>query len=113
MKISEMTFDQGAAAMLRLTGPITNICDDEQLAEALKTFVEQRRLPNLKSYGTLLPKLVELALKNHREDLYEIIETLLGIPKAKIGQGNFVKIINGLRDSWDEVLRDFFTRSKA
>ena len=113
MKISEMTFDQGAETMLRLAAPVTNICDDEKLSAALKAFAERRKLPNLRSYGVLLPQLVTLALKDHRDDLYEIIEALLGIPKAQIGAGNFTEIVHGLQDSWDEVLHDFFTRSRA
>lgn len=113
MKISEMSWEQGCEATLRIAAPISNICDDENLADALKEFMGRRSLPNIMSYGKLLPTLVSLALKDHRSDMEEIIEVLLGIPKAKIKEHGFVEIINGLQDSWDEVLRDFFTRSST
>lgn len=111
MKISEMTFDQAASAMLRLAGPMTSICDDEELSNILTEFVKRRNMPNLMAYGRMIPQLITYCLKDHKQDVYEIIEVLLGIPAAKIGAGNFVEIMKGLQDSYDEVIRSFFTRS--
>lgn len=111
MKISEMSWEQGCEATLRIAAPISNICDDEKLATALKEFVSRRGLPNIMSYGKLIPTLLTLALKDHRGDVEEVVEVLLNIPKAKIKERGFVEIVNGLQDSWDEVLRSFFTRS--
>ena len=113
MKISEMSWEQGCEATLRIAAPISNICDDEKLANALKEFVSRRNLPNIMSYGKLIPELFTLALKDHKEDVEEIIEALLGIPKAKIKDHGFVEIVNGLQDSWDGVLHDFFIRSST
>lgn len=113
MKISEMSWEQGREAMLRLAAPIANICDDENLATELKDFLARRNLPNIMSYGKLIPNLLALVLKDHEAEVEEIVEVLLDIPKAKIKEHGFVEIVNGLRDSWDEVLRDFFTRSST
>lgn len=113
MKISEMNWEQGCEAAVRLAAPIANICDDEKLADALKEFWGRRSLPNIMSYGKLIPTLLSLALKEHRADVEEIITVLLDIPKAKIKEHGFTEIVNGLQDSWDEVLRDFFTRSST
>lgn len=113
MKISEMKWEQGCEAMLRIAAPISNICDDEKLASTLKEFMSRRNLPNIMSYGKLIPSLFTLALKDHRSDIEEIVEILLDIPKAKIKEHDFKEIVNGLQDSWDEVVRDFFTRSST
>lgn len=113
MKISEMTWEQGEQAMKRLAAPIANICDDEKIADVLKEFWERRNLPNIMSWGKMVPQLVTACLVDHHEDLFEIIETLLEIPKAEIPKHNYVKVINGLQDSWDEVLRSFFIRSRT
>ena len=113
MKISEMKWEQGCEVALRIAAPISNICDDEKLASALKEFWGRRNLPNIMSYGKLIPTLLSLALKDHREDVEEIVEALLGIPKPKIKEHDFMEIVNGLQDSWDEVLNGFFTRSST
>ena len=113
MKISEMTFAQASETMLRIAAPISNICDDEELTEILKGFVGQRGRSNLQMYGRTIPRLLTYCLDNHKIDTYEIIEALLGIPKAKIDTAKFTDIVNGLRESYDEVLAGFFTRSGA
>lgn len=113
MKISEMKWEQGCEAVLRIAAPISNICDDEELVDALKDFLNRRHLPTIMSFGKLIPTLMTLALKKHRDDVEEIIVVLLDIPKPKIKDHDFKEIVNGLQDSWDEVLRDFFTRSST
>jgi hypothetical protein len=107
-----MSFAQASQVILRIAAPIANICDDDELADTLKDFMAMRTAPVLKSYGTTVPKLLSYCLGKHRLDTYEIIEALLDIPKAEIDKANFVQIVNGLQDSWDEVLAGFFTRSK-
>ena len=85
MKISDMTNDQAAEAMIRLSGPFSNICDDE---EALELIDEAKNIgegiPFVKAFPKILPKFVAFALKKHREDLYEIIGALNMVPAKKI-----------------------------
>lgn len=111
MKISEMSFEQGAQVALRIAAPIANICDDEELANILMDFAKGRQIP-LRAYGTALPKIVTLCMENHKADTLEIIKALLGITQHELDQANFLDIITQLRDSFDEVLIGFFTRSK-
>jgi len=113
MKISEMSFSQASAVMLRIAAPVANICDDDELSGILKDFLAMRVRPNIASYGNMIPRLLTYCLENHRADTYEIISALLDIPTGKIGDTPFMEIVNGLKDSYDEVIVGFFTRSKA
>ena len=115
MKISDMTNDQAAEAMIRLSGPFSNICDDE---EALEIIDEAKKIgedgiPFIKAFPKLLPKFVAFALKKHKEDLYEIIGALNEVPTKKIGGMNFIQTVNMVRGSYDDVLASFFGQSGA
>lgn len=113
MKISEMSFAQASAVMLRIAAPISNICDDEELANILRDFAGMKQAPALRAYGLTLPKLLTYCLEKHKADTVEIISALLDIPAAKVADTPFMEIVKGLQASYDEVLAGFFTRSGA
>lgn len=120
MKISEMTNEQATEAMIRLSGPISSICDDD---EAMALIEEVRKKgeagdKNSKAYALkvvaqMLPQFVAFGLKKHKQDLYEIIGALLMVPVGSVGKMNFAQTVKAVRDSWDDVLASFFTRSGA
>ena len=112
MKISEMPFEQASAVMLRLAAPISNLCDDEELMKIGEDFVAAQNRPKLYAYGQAIPRLLTYALEKHKADTYEILCALLGMTKTEVAAAPLKKIIDGLRDSWDEVLAGFFSRSK-
>ena len=112
MKISEMTNDQAAEAMLRLSGPFGNICEDEEALALLdKIKDEDKKTPTIKMVGKYLPQFVALGLKKHAGDLYEIVGALLAVPTGKVGGMNFAETVKAVRDSWDDMLTSFFTQS--
>ncbi len=113
MKISEMSYAQASAVMLRIAAPISNICDDEELANILRDFVGMKQAPALRAYGLTLPRVLTYCLDKHKADTVEIISALLGIPVSQVGETPFKDIANGLQESYDEVLAGFFTRYKA
>ena len=117
MKISDMTNDQATEAMIRLCGPFSNICDDE---EALKIIDEingaSKKDPNMhpiRQWAAFLPKLVTFALQKHKNDLYEIIGALTMQSAAKVGRMNFKETLKIIKDSYDDILASFFTQSAA
>ena len=112
MKISEMSFAQASEVMLRIAAPAANICDDEELTKILKDFLAMQTKPNLVSYGKTIPRLLTYCLKNHKSDTYEIIGALLGMTGKEIEEASFASIVKGLKESYDEVLAGFFTRSR-
>lgn len=107
-----MPFKKASAVMLRLAAPISNLCDDEELVKIGEDFVAAQHRPKLYAYGQAIPRLLTYALEKHEADTYEIISALLDMTPAQVAEAPLGKIIDGLQDSWDEVLARFFTRSK-
>ena len=50
MKISEMTNDQAADALIRISAPFENICSDEEVVDALAEIKELSDQPLIKAY---------------------------------------------------------------
>lgn len=111
MKISEMTNDQATDALIRIAGPFESICGDEEVTNALNKIGELRGEPMIRAIGKILPMVVTIGLKKHRQDLYEIIAALTMNPVSKVGKMNFKETLTALQESYDDILRDFFTRT--
>lgn len=111
MKISEMTNEQATNALIRISEPISNICDNEEVVALLDEFSKMEKLGLVRAIGRMLPKLIAFALKDHKKDLYEIIGALADKPTAKIAEMNFKETVELVRTSYDDILRDFFISS--
>lgn len=113
MKISEMNNEQATEALIRLSVPFSNICDDEEAVKIIEQYKEMGNRPILNAVGAILPQTCTYLLKKHKEDLYEIVGALTFKKAAEVARMNFFDTINIIRDSYDEVLKRFFTSSKA
>lgn len=109
MKISEMTNDQAANAMIRLSGAFSALCEDDDMIKILDKVQKLNGEKAITMIGKIIPEFVVFGLKKHKEDFYEIIGALTEQPTSKIGAMNFVQTVNELRNSYDEVVKDFFT----
>ena len=109
MKISEMTNDQATEALIRLSAPFENICNDPDLLEVLDKIGKMGQEPIIKVIGTLIPSFASIGLRKHKTDLYEIVGALTMTPVSKVGQANFKDTVKALQDSYDDIIRDFFT----
>ena len=112
MKISEMNNEQATEAMIRLSVPFGNLCDDEKVVEMINKYRDMKDTPMIQTIGRVLPEIVMYAFKTHKDDLYEIVGALTDQTVEKVAKMNFVKTINVLKESYDDVLKDFFTSSK-
>lgn len=109
MKLSEMNTNEACDAVVRLTEPISNISNDPQMEKALKDIAGlQGQMTALQALSTVFPKLVPNLLKDHLEDVYEIISILSGLSVAEIGKMKFTETIKVLRECIDKDLLDFF-----
>lgn len=113
MKISEMTNDQATDALIRLAGPFENICNDPDLVSALEKLGGMGKEPIIKVVGTIIPDFARIGLKKHKADLYEIVSILTMTPIKQVGKMNFKDTLKALQESYDDILRDFFTSSST
>lgn len=113
MKISEMTNDQATDALIRLSAPFENICNDPELISALEKLAGMGSEPIIKVVGTIIPDFARIGLKKHKADMYEIVSALTLTPIKKVGVMNFKETIKALQESYDDILRDFFTSSST
>ena len=114
MKISEMNNDQACDAIVRLTNPVSNITDDPKLEPLLQELAEnggKADVSALKIFSSMLPKVVPLLLKDHKNDLYEIISILSDKQRSEIGKMKLGETIAVLKESIDEDLISFFKSS--
>lgn len=111
MKISEMNNEQAADALIRLSEPFGNICEDEETVKLFDMFNEMGDKPFIQTFGKMIPQIVGLLLKTHKDDLYEIVGALTFKSRAEVAKMNFVETIKTVRESYDEVLHGFFTSS--
>lgn len=112
MKISEMNNEQAADALIRLSVPFGNLCEDEKVVEIIKKFQGISDQPMIQTMGRIIPELVTFAFKTHKDDLYEIVGALTNQTTDKVAKMNFVTTVNILKESYDDTLRDFFTSYK-
>lgn len=111
MKISQMTADQAADALIKISQPVANIVDDEEMEPIVKQIAESGNLPVVKIISTLVPKVVPFALKKHKTDLYEIVGALAQEPASKVGKMTVLQLMTVIRESVDQDLIDFFKQS--
>ena len=111
MKISEMTNDQATDTLIRLSAPFENLCNDDEVDDALEKISKLGGMPLIKAIGQIIPIIATIGLRKHKNDLYEIVAALTQNSVTKIGKMNFKETVNALQESYDEILRDFFTRT--
>ena len=113
MKLSELNNDQAADIMIRLSGPVGIICDDEEAVKMVDEYKKRYRMPLFYAVGKLIPSLIGYLMKKHRSELYEIISILTGKKESEVGEMNFAETIQALRESYDETLAVFFRSSAS
>ena len=113
MKLSEMTNDQAADAMARLVIPVSAICEDEQAVAAIDEYKKAYKMPRFYAIGKMLPQLTATLLKDHRDDVYEIISIMTGKDKKTVAGMNFKDTVKIAREMWDDMAQTFFISSGA
>ncbi len=108
MKISEMTNDQAAEAMLKIAPAFEVLLKDENTKPLLANLTEAQGKPPIEVVGTMLPKLVAFLMKDHKNELYAIVGALTMQPVSKVGKLNFVATVKELKESLDEDFLGFF-----
>lgn len=108
MKLSEMTNDQASRFLIRVSQPIASIMDDDKMQPILDTISKVKSVPMAKLVAQILPPVVAFAIKDHKNDLYEIIGAFADKPVKAVGSMNIMETMRILKDSVDKDFMDFF-----
>lgn len=108
MKISEMTNDQAADAMLKIAPAIENLLKDEATKPLLEKLAGAQGMDTTAIVATILPQAVAFCMKDHKDDLYAVVGALTMQPVGKVGKMNFVSTVKELKESLDEDFLSFF-----
>ena len=109
---SELSTDEALEVVLQIAQPITNLIDDEAfLKEMQKTMPkgETTRIAMQRFGLAKIVKLLNIALKQHREDVYAILAPFNGLTVEEIGKQNFLITCKQAADLLnDKGFVDFF-----
>ena len=90
---SELSTDEALETVLQIAQPITNLIDDEALVKEMQKAMpkgETTRIAMQRFGLAKIVKLLNIALKQHREDVYAILAPFNGLTVQEIGEQNFL-----------------------
>lgn len=109
---SELSTDEALEVVLQIAQPITNLIDDEALVKEMRKAMpkgETTRIAMQRFGLAKIVKLLNIALKQHREDVYEILAPFNGLTVEEIGKQNFLITCKQVADLLnDKGFVDFF-----
>lgn len=111
MKLSQLTTEQLADVLVRLTPPLCRMLQDEATLAALDdmTFTGLDAQPPLCAASRLWEKLVPVILQRHAEDFYAALSVLTGKTESQLRAQPGLTTITDLMAVWDKELATFFT----
>lgn len=110
MRLSEMTTDQLTDSLLAITAPIANIAGDDEVMEVLNSIGKMSSGTSVVKVGIeIINKIVPLALKKHRADLFQVLAVLIDKPVKVLKAQNAFETIREAKAVIDEDLVRFFT----
>lgn len=109
---SELNTDEALEVVVQIAQPITNLIDDEALVKEMQKTMpkgETTRIAMQRFGLAKIVKLLNIALKQHREDVYEILAPFNGLTVEEIGKQNFLITCKQVADLLnDKGFVDFF-----
>lgn len=109
---SELSTDEALEVVLQIAQPITNLIDDEALVKEMQKTMpkgETTRIAMQRFGLAKIVKLLNIALKQHREDAYAILAPFNGLTVEETGKQNFLITCKQVADLLnDKGFVDFF-----
>ena len=109
---SELGTDEALEAVLQIAQPITNLIEDEALVKEMQKTMpkgETTRIAMQRFGLAKIVKLLNIALKQHRQDVYAILAPFNGLTVEEIGKQNFLITCKQVADLLnDNGFVDFF-----
>lgn len=109
---SELSTDEALEVVLQIAQPITNLIDDEAFVKEMQKTMpkgETTRIAMQRFGLAKIVKLLNIALKQHREDVYAILAPFNGLTVEETGKQNFLITCKQVADLLnDKGFVDFF-----
>lgn len=109
---SELSTDEALEVVLQIAQPITNLIDDETLVKEMQKAMPKGKTTRIEMQRFGLAKIVKMlniALKQHRVDVYAILAPFNGLTVEEIGKQNFLITCKQAADLLnDKGFVDFF-----
>ena len=109
---SELSTDEALEVVLQIAQPITNLIDDEALVKEIQKTMpkgETTRIAMQRFGLAKIVKLLNIALKQHRKDVYAILAPFNGLTVEETGKQNFLITCKQVADLLnDKNFVDFF-----
>ena len=109
---SEFGTDEALEVVLQIAKPITNLIEDKALVKEMQKTMpkgETTRIAMQRFGLAKIVKLLNIALKQHREDVYAILAPFNGMTVEEIGKQNFLITCKQVADLLnDKDFVDFF-----
>lgn len=114
MTISQMTTEQAADALVRISYAVSPIVKEEKIRQTIEIVAGHREDKDvLATIGDVIDCLVPTLLKDYRTNVYEIVSALAGKSAEEVATQNILVTIRDIKESVDQELIDFFTSSKS
>lgn len=108
MKLSEMSTEQFADAMLTLAPAVASIAEDKAITQVMDNIAKKSRGDALEFAGAIAREAVPALLKEHRADMYVILSAMSGKPAKEIQAQPVMQTIHDVRELLDADMIDFF-----
>lgn len=109
MKLSQMTTDQAADVLVRISEPVGAILDDDRTKDVFVTLAGMGSdTPVIRMVSTLVTKGLPLLLKYRAQETYEIISAMTGKDVKDVEKQNFLVTLSDCKDFMDKDFLDFF-----
>jgi hypothetical protein len=112
MRISEMSTDRAADALITIAQPAGNIVKDPEIIAGLEALGAQNGGTMAAMLGEGLLPVLQLVLKNHRQDVYCIIAALTEKTVQEVAKQSILRTVADIRESWDADLASFFQSAR-
>lgn len=112
MKLSEMTTDQAADALVRLVEPAAEIVNDEKVFQVIQGAGKVANAGFSAQMAFILREVAPVLLKDHRNALYEVLSILTGKKATEIARQPITATVADIRASVDSELLSFFIPSE-
>lgn len=115
--LSQMTTDESLDAMCVVAPRFQNILDDKELIDELAKKLPKGEHSQIEIYRFAMSRifvLLPVVMKNHREDVYNILSAFTENTAEECGKQNILKTMGQVRKLLkDEALMDFFASASG